>query len=372
MTSLTPSFFNASSAYGLQFKASKIMPVQPTTLEGKERYLASGQVKGLGNYFAKKLVEQFGDAVFEVIENDPERLLDVPGIGKRRLDMLVKSWAEQKAVRDIMLFLQTHGVGTARALKIYRRYRERAIAIVTENPYRLSLDIEGIGFQTADAIATSLGVAKNSVMRAEAGISHELGEISQSGHCAVPEETLIDEASRLLEIDRPLVAEAVKNEKLTRRIIGETIDDAPCIFLESLHRAETGVASGLFRLTQGGLPWETLDPHDALPWIEKTTGLQLSPSQRSAVTLVLASKVSIITGGPGGRQNHHPPGDPLGTPARKGLRGALRSHRTRGQAAHRIDRHRSQDDPPPARIRSASLRLQARARQPARRLVRGS
>lgn len=286
-------------AHGLQFKASKITPVQPTTLEGKERYLASGQVKGLGNYFAKKLIERFGDAVFDVIENDPERLLEVPGIGRRRLDMVKASWGEQKAVRDIMLFLQTHGVGEARAWKIYRRYRERAIATITENPYRLSLDIEGIGFQTADAIATSLGVAKNSLMRAEAGISHVLGEMSQSGHCAVPEQTLIDEASRLLGIDRPLVAEAVKNEKLTRRIVGETIDEAPCIFLESLHRAETGVASGLRRLMRGPLPWEALDPHDALPWIEEETGLELSPSQRSAVTLVLASKVSIITGGPG-------------------------------------------------------------------------
>jgi exodeoxyribonuclease V alpha subunit len=285
--------------HGLQFKASKITPVQPTTLEGKERYLASGQVKGLGNYFAKKLVEQFGDAVFEVIENEPERLLEVPGIGKRRLDMVKTSWSQQKAVRDIMLFLQSHGVGAARSWKIYRRYRERAIATITENPYRLSLDIEGIGFQTADAIATSLGVAKNSLMRAEAGISHVLGELSQSGHCAVPEETLIDEASRLLQIDRPLVAEAVKNEKLTRRIVGEIIDEVPCIFLESLHRAETGVASGLQRLMRGGLPWEAFDPHEALPWIEKETGLELSPSQRSAVTLVLASKVSIITGGPG-------------------------------------------------------------------------
>lgn len=151
--------------HGLQFKASKITPAQPTTLEGKERYLASGQVKGLGNFYAKKLIERFGDAVFEVIENDPERLLEIPGIGRKRLDMVVKSWAEQKAIRDIMLFLQSHGIGTARAWKIYRRYREQAIATITENPYRLSLDIEGIGFQTADAIATSLGVAKNSLMR---------------------------------------------------------------------------------------------------------------------------------------------------------------------------------------------------------------
>lgn len=285
--------------HGVQFKASKITPVQPTTLEGKERYLASGQVKGLGNYYAKKLIEHFGYDVFEVIENEPERLLEIPGIGRKRLDMVKESWAEQQAVRDIMLFLQEHGVGTARAWKIYRYYRERAIAVITENPYRLSLDIDGIGFQTADTVATSLGVAKNSLMRAEAGISHVLGQISLDGHCAVPEEKLIDEASRLLEIDRPLVSEALANEKLTRRIVGETIDGEPCIFLESLYRAETGVASGLRRLKRGTLPWKALDPHDVLPWIETETGLELSPSQRSAVTLVLASKVSIITGGPG-------------------------------------------------------------------------
>jgi exodeoxyribonuclease V alpha subunit len=285
--------------HGLQFKASKITPVQPTTLDGKERYLASGQIKGIGSFTAKKMIELFGDAVFEVIENEPERLLEIQGVGRKRLDLITASWAEQRAVRDIMLFLQNHGVGTARAWKIYRRYRERAIAVVTENPYRLSLDIEGIGFQTADTIASSLGIAKNSVMRAEAGISHVLAQMSLDGHCAVPEETLTDEASRLLEIDRPFVAEAVANEKLTRRIIAETIDEVPCIFLESLHRAETGIAAGIKRLKRGGLPWEALDPHDALPWIEEVTGLELSPSQRSAVTLVLSSKVSIITGGPG-------------------------------------------------------------------------
>ncbi|NTU53311.1 MAG: ATP-dependent RecD-like DNA helicase [Chlorobiaceae bacterium] len=285
--------------HGLQFKASKMTPVQPTTLKGKERYLASGQIKGIGTFTAKQMVEQFGDAVFKVIEHEPERLLELQGIGRKRLEMIKASWAEQRAVRDIMLFLQNHGVGTARAWKIYRRYRERAIAVVTENPYRLSLDIDGIGFQTADTIAISLGVARNSVMRAEAGISHVLARMALDGHCAVPEETLIDEASRLLEIDRPLVAEAVANEKLTRRIVGETIDETTCIFLESLHRAETGVASGITRLKQGILPWKALDPHDVLPWIEEETGLVLSPSQRSAVTLVLSSKVSIITGGPG-------------------------------------------------------------------------
>jgi exodeoxyribonuclease V alpha subunit len=286
-------------AHGLQFKASKMTPVQPTTLSGKRRYLASGQIRGIGSFCADKMIELFGDEVFDIIENEPKRLLEIPGIGPKRLDMITSSWAEQKAVRDIMLFLQMHGVGTARAMKIYRRYRERAIAIVSENPYRLCLDIDGVGFQTADTIAASLGIEKNSLMRAEAGISHVLAQMSLDGHCAVPEETLIDEASRLLGIDRPLVAEAVANEKLTRRIVAELIDEVPCIFLESLYRAETGLASGIRRLRLGPLPWETLDPHDVLPWIEEETGLELSPSQRSAVTLVLASKISIITGGPG-------------------------------------------------------------------------
>lgn len=285
--------------HGLQFKASKITPVQPSTLDGKERYLASGQVRGIGTVCAKMMVKLFGEAVFDVIENEPKRLLEIPGIGPRRLDMITSSWAEQKAVRDIMLFLQEHGVGPARALKIYRRYHERAIAMVSENPYRLCLEIDGIGFQTADTIATSLGIDKNSLMRAEAGITHVLGTMSQDGHCAVPEETLIDEASRLLAIDRPLVAEAVSKEKLSRRIVAEMIDEVPCIFLATLHRAETGVASGIQRLKQGILPWDAFDPHDILPWIEEQTALQLSPSQRSAVTLVLSSKVSIITGGPG-------------------------------------------------------------------------
>ncbi|NTU57796.1 MAG: ATP-dependent RecD-like DNA helicase [Chlorobiaceae bacterium] len=285
--------------HGMQFKALQITPVQPTTLEGIERYLGSGLVKGLGPFFAKKMVKAFGDSVLDVIENQPERLREIPGIGEKRVALISASWTEQKAVRDIMLFLQTHGVGTARAWRIYRLYRERAIAMVSENPYRLSLDIEGIGFQTADTIAGSLGIERNSLIRAEAGIRHVLATMSLEGHCAVREDSLIEEASKLLGIDRPLIVEALATERSRGSVVAETIDGEACIFLATLHQAEKSLAAGIRRLKQGLLPWGFMDPHDILPWIEKETALELSPSQRSAVTLVLASKVSVITGGPG-------------------------------------------------------------------------
>lgn len=285
--------------HGMQFKASLITPVAPATLEGIERYLGSGLVKGLGPYYAKKLVKAFGDSVFEVIEHQPELLHKIPGIGEKRVAMITASWSEQKAVRDIMLFLQSHGVGMARAWRIYRLYGDEAIARVSENPYRLSLDIDSIGFQTADTIAETLGIEKNSIIRAEAGIRHVLRNLSLEGHCAVPEETLLTEASSLLGIDRPIAVDALETEKNRGNVVFETIENEQCVFLSQLHQAENSVALGLRRLLQGILPWKPMDPHDILPWIEHETGLELSPSQRSAVTLVLSSKVSIITGGPG-------------------------------------------------------------------------
>ncbi len=285
--------------HGMQFRAHQITPVAPNTLDGIERYLGSGLIKGLGPFFAKKLVSMFGDSVLEVIESEPDRLLEVSGIGQKRATLIATSWAEQKAVRDIMLFLQSHGVGTARAWRIYRLYGDAAIAKVSENPYRLSLDIDSIGFQTADAIASSLGIERNSRIRAEAGIRHVLMQLSLEGHCAVPAATLVESASSLLGIEQPIVAEALVGETSRGTVVTETLNDQPCVFLAQLHQAETQVAANLQRLLAGILPWKPLDPHDVLPWIEQETRLVLSPSQRSAVTLALSSKVTIITGGPG-------------------------------------------------------------------------
>jgi exodeoxyribonuclease V alpha subunit len=169
--------------------------VPPSTLEGIEKYLGSGMVKGIGPHFAKVLVQAFKNQVFTVIERAPERLLELPGIGKKRVEKITSAWAEQKVIREIMVFLQSHGVGTGRAVRIYKTYGDQAIIKVTENPYRLALDIHGIGFKTADLIAGKLGIATDLLIRAQAGVRHVLQELSGDGHCAAPWDTLVEESS---------------------------------------------------------------------------------------------------------------------------------------------------------------------------------
>jgi exodeoxyribonuclease V alpha subunit len=172
--------------HGLQFRADQLRVVPPTTLEGIEKYLGSGMVKGIGPHFARKLVRAFGEAVFDVIETAPERLEALEGIGPKRRERVSAAWAEQKVIREIMVFLQSHGVGTSRAVRIYKTYGDEAILKVTENPYRLALDIWGIGFKTADAIARNLGIPRDSLIRAQAGVRHALQVWSEQGHCAAP------------------------------------------------------------------------------------------------------------------------------------------------------------------------------------------
>lgn len=285
--------------HGLQFKASHLKAVQPTTLEGIEKYLGSGMVKGIGPHFAKKLVQAFGIEVFEVIEGAPERLLELPGIGAKRTEKVVAAFIEQKAVREIMVFLQSHGMGTARAVRIYKTYGNEAIVKVTENPYRLALDIHGVGFKTADTLARKLGIASDSPLRARAGVRHVLQELSGSGHCAAVREELADQAATLLEIPRPVIDAAIDAEVAEENLVAEPISGRDCLFLTPLYRAEVGVAAGFARLVPGAPPWGEIVAERALPWVEKETGLTLSDSQREAVRLALKSKVLVITGGPG-------------------------------------------------------------------------
>lgn len=292
-------FWQNDRTHGLQFKAVQLRVVLPGTREGIEKYLGSGMVKGIGPHFAKVLVKAFGENVFEVIENEPMRLLGLPGIGRKRMDMVTGAWAEQKVIRGIMVFLQSHGVGTARAVRIYKTYGDEAILKVTENPYRLALDIHGIGFKSADVIAERLGVARDSLIRARAGVRHTLQEISNDGHCAWPGDELAGQAAGLLEIPVPVIEEAIQEEIAEDNLVRDRIDGRECLFLTPLHRAETGTAAGIARLLPGAPPWESIDAAKAIPWVEQKTGLTLSASQRSAVELALASKVTVITGGPG-------------------------------------------------------------------------
>jgi len=285
--------------HGLQFKANNLKVVPPTTLEGIEKYLGSGMVKGIGPHFAKVLVKAFKEQVFEIIESEPERLKTLPGIGPKRIEKITSAWSEQKAIREIMVFLQSHGVGTGRAVRIYKTYGDESIAKVTENPYRLALDIHGIGFKTADTIAQKIGIAPDSLIRAQAGVRHVLQEFSGEGHCAAFRDALITESEKLLLIDTPILEQAILAEIEAENLVLEDIDGNPVLFLTPLQRAEQGIASSIKRLLEGHPLWGGIQPEKSIPWVEQKTGLELSPSQQQAVRLALTSKVLVITGGPG-------------------------------------------------------------------------
>ncbi|MDQ5966870.1 MAG: exodeoxyribonuclease alpha subunit [Cyanobacteriota bacterium erpe_2018_sw_39hr_WHONDRS-SW48-000098_B_bin.30] len=285
--------------YGLQFKSFKLAVVQPSTLEGMEKYLGSGMIKGVGPHFAKTLIKAFGDQVFEVIENNPERLTSLPGIGTKRKNQVVESWKEQKAIREIMVFLQSYGVGTSRAVRIYKTYGNDAIALVSANPYRLALDIHGIGFKTADTIALNLGIPRDSLIRAQAGVRHTLQEMSGEGHCACERDNLITAASELLEIPETLAGTALDAEVLAGNLICEQIEGRDLFYLTAMHRAEISASESLYRLSCGLAPWAAVEIDKAIPWVEEQAKITLSESQKVAVELALQNKLLVITGGPG-------------------------------------------------------------------------
>lgn len=286
--------------HGMQFKADELRIVAPSTREGIERYLASGTIRGVGPHFARKLVEAFGERVFDVIEREPEKLRRLPGVGPKRASRLIHAWGEQRAIREIMVFLQSHGIGTARAFRIYRTYGDDAVERVTENPYRLALDVHGIGFLSADRIARQVGIALDSPVRARAGVRHVLQEQSGQGHCAVPVERLREETARLLEIPEETVDAALRAEAEDGAVVLDPVAGEPAAWLARLHAAEVGVAAEIARLGAGAPPWGAdLKVDRAIPWVAERTGIELAPSQRNAVAVALRHKVTIVTGGPG-------------------------------------------------------------------------
>ena len=285
--------------HGQQFRARFLRTSPPTSADGIEKYLSSGMIRGIGPAYAKKLVHSFGEKVFDVIEASPERLREVDGIGPIRAARILTAWAEQKAVREIMVFLHSHGVGTARAVRIFKTYGPDAIRVMSENPYRLARDIRGIGFKTADAIAMKLGIEKIATIRVRAGISYALTEAMEDGHCGLPTEELVPLAEKLLEVPQQLIRTALELELHDGTVIADRVGETPCVFLTGLHRAERTIAERLLRLANGRLPWPWIDPAKALPWVEERIGLALAESQVAAIRLALMSKVLVITGGPG-------------------------------------------------------------------------
>ncbi len=286
-------------SHGQQFKARFMRTSEPTSIEGIEKYLGSGMIRGIGPVYAKKMVKAFGEKVFDIIEAEPDRLREVTGIGPVRAKRITSAWADQKIVREIMVFLHTHGVGTARAVRIFKTYGSDAVQVMTENPYRLARDIRGIGFKTADAIAMKLGIEKTAMVRVRAGISYALTEAMDQGHCGLPTEELTPLAVALLEVPQGLVLTALDLELSEGTVIADTVGETACIFLAGLYRAEQAIADRLTGLLNGSLPWRHIDPEKALPWIEKKTGLSLAESQVVAIRRALLAKVLVITGGPG-------------------------------------------------------------------------
>jgi exodeoxyribonuclease V alpha subunit len=285
--------------HGQQFKARFLKTSAPTSAEGIEKYLGSGMIRGIGPVYAKKLLRAFGDKVFDVIEAEPGRLRDVEGIGPVRANRIVVGWAEQKVVREIMVFLHSHGVGAARAVRIYKTYGADAVQVMSENPYRLARDIRGIGFKTADAIAMKFGVDKTAMIRVRAGISYALTEAMDEGHCGLPTAELTPLAEKLLDVPQDLIITALDLELGDGTVIADRLGETPCVFLAGLYRAERAIADRLLTLNKGTLPWPWINPGKAIPWVERRTGLTLAESQKAAVGMALGSKVLVITGGPG-------------------------------------------------------------------------
>ena len=282
--------------HGLQFRARFLKASAPPSLEGIEKYLGSGMIRGIGPIYAKRMVGLFGKDVFDIIEAGPERLREVEGIGPKRADRILSAWADQKVVREIMVFLHQHGVGTVR---IFKTYGADAVQVMSENPYRLVRDIRGIGFRTADQIAEKFGVERTAMIRVRAGISYALTEAMGAGHCGLPVSELTALAVKPLDVPEDLVAIALELELTEKTVIADSVAETPCVFLSGLHHAEQAIAQHLRPLAGGPLPWPGIDAGKALPWVEARTGLTLAGSQADVARLALRSKTTVITGGPG-------------------------------------------------------------------------
>ncbi len=281
--------------HGLQFRA-RLLENLAADLDRRHREVSRlGAVPGIGPVYAKKLVQAFGEKVFDTIEAEPARLREVTGIGPVRAKRITDAWAEQKVVREIMTFLHANGVGTARAVRIYKTYGADAVQVMSENPYRLARDVSGVGVKTADAIAMRLCVEKTAMIRLSAGVSFALAEAMDDGHCGLPTEELIPLAEELLEAPADLIRAAVDLERSEGTLIADNVEETPCMFLAGLYRAEQTIAERLAKIAGGALP----DEAKAIAWVEGGAGLQLAESQKAAIALALKSKALVITGGPG-------------------------------------------------------------------------
>jgi len=293
--------------FGEQFKVVFCQTTTPATVYGIEKYLGSGLIKGIGPVMAKRIVKVFKEATLDVIETEIDKLADVAGIGKKRIGMIKKAWEDQREIRAVMIFLQSHGVSSGYAAKIFKKYGNEAIKIVQENPYRLATDIFGIGFITADKIAEKLGFAKDSDLRAAAGILYVLHELTDEGHVFYPYEPLITKCKEMLDIDREITVNAIGAVAVDKQIVIEDLnqdntefqENNKAVYLAGYHVAEKNLANRLKTLINSAPAIRKIDSEKAIQWVQEKLSITLADKQIEAVQMPAENKVMVITGGPG-------------------------------------------------------------------------
>jgi exodeoxyribonuclease V alpha subunit len=304
--------------YGRQFEVHAYTTVLPATIQGIRRYLGSGLIKGIGPVMAERMVDHFGTDILRVIEEEPGRLIEVYGLGPKRSKKVAAAWEEQKAIKEVMVFLQGHGVSTSLAVRIYKQYGDASIDVVTGDPYRLAADVWGIGFKTADTIARAVGIPHDSPARIKAGLQYTLSEAADNGHCYLPEPNLVSDAAKILEVPPEPIGDCLRELTAatdgTERVVSEQVPagqarggtgdgQVPAVYLVPFHRAERSLAAGLLELLHvpaDRLPaFRDVDWAAALDWLRRRTAADLAPEQEQAVRLALTEKVAVLTGGPG-------------------------------------------------------------------------
>jgi exodeoxyribonuclease V alpha subunit len=292
--------------FGPQLRVTSYTEVAPATVEGIKRYLGSGLIKGIGPEFAGRIVATFGVRTMEILDAEPHRIGEVPGIGRVRAAAVREAWAAQREIRRVMVFLQGYGVSPAFAARIYKRYGASAIARVRENPYRLAFDVWGIGFLSADRLAMALGIAKDAEVRVEAGVRHVLDEAGSSGHCYMPRTALVETAASRLEVDGALVDQAIdrlgRAGEVALEPLPEIAHDHCAVFEAGLYRAERSAATELLRICDAPpmqVAGDEAAIEAAIAGYERDARLSLAPQQAEALRQVMRAQVVVITGGPG-------------------------------------------------------------------------
>ncbi|MET8869414.1 ATP-dependent RecD-like DNA helicase [Nonomuraea sp. NPDC004580] len=293
--------------YGRQFEVWSYTTVLPATVQGIRRYLGSGLIKGIGPKMAERIVDHFGTDTLDVIEQQPERLVEVPGLGPKRTKMIAAAWEEQKIIKEVMIFLQGVGVSTSIAVRIFKQYGEGSINVVRTQPYKLADDVWGIGFKTADTIAQAVGIPHDSPERVKAGLRYTLSQAADDGHCYLPAPNLVADAVKILDVPPDLVATCLETLVAEEGVVREEVpagdNHVPAVYLPPFHRAETSLAGGLLTLLHNGhdrlKSFADVDWERAERWLHGQTGADLAAEQRQAVRLALTHKVAVLTGGPG-------------------------------------------------------------------------